>query len=65
MLKQEDIIQTYIALLVNRIQDLNGQAIDICNLYNCLTFDVIGDLVFGESFGSLEDTTLHVSFLLL
>ena len=30
------------------------------NWYNLTTFDIISDLIFGESFHSLENSRLHV-----
>lgn len=61
MLEQERIIQGYITMFITHIEELKGKSVDICNLINCLAFDIIGDLCFGQSFGSLESSTLHVS----
>lgn len=61
LLEQERIIQSYITVFLDGLRDSKGKSVDICNLLNCLTFDTIGDLSLGQSFGSLEDSTLHVS----
>lgn len=39
--------------------DSNGGIIDIVRWYNFTTFDLIGDLAFGEPFGCLRDGILH------
>ena len=66
--EQEGLIGSYIDLLVLRLGEhsLDGDKMDVktgkparkplnmVQWYNWTTFDVIGDLVFGESFGSLE-----------
>ncbi|KAJ5637723.1 Cytochrome monooxygenase lcsI [Penicillium lividum] len=60
--EQESLIQAYVDLLVDR---LNGQiaagrgAIDMCRWYNYTTFDIIGDLAFGEPFDCLKDSKYH------
>lgn len=60
---QESVITTYIDLL---IKQLSGRAhpqddgvVDIVRWYNFTTFDIIGDLAFGEPFGCLRDATWH------
>ncbi|KDN68524.1 putative cytochrome P450 [Colletotrichum sublineola] len=35
------------------------QAVNLTLWYNYTTFDIVGDLTFGESFGCLEDRMLH------
>ncbi|KAM0328787.1 hypothetical protein ACHAQA_005201 [Verticillium albo-atrum] len=69
MREQEPIIGRYVDLLLLR---LHGQCtskgedgksssgvVDIKEYYNWTTFDAIGDLVFGESFGCLEANAQH------
>jgi cytochrome P450 len=59
---QEDLVQSYVDLLVER---LNGEiaasrpTVDISRWYNFTTFDIIGDLAFGEPFGCLRDSNYH------
>ncbi|KAE8548391.1 hypothetical protein TMatcc_010798 [Talaromyces marneffei ATCC 18224] len=69
MREQEPIIGSYIDLLIKRLHencvDPNvkdpktgnpaEKMLNMVSWYNWTTFDVIGDLVFGESFGSLEN----------
>lgn len=38
---------------------MNGGVVDIVRWFNFATFDIIGDLTFGESFGCLESGELH------
>ncbi|KAL1845939.1 hypothetical protein Daus18300_014399 [Diaporthe australafricana] len=55
---QEDIVQQYVDLFVEKLDqwgESGKKAINITPAYNWLMFDIIGDLSFGESFGSIED----------
>ncbi len=62
---QETILQTYTDLLVEQLQHQVQQAekgfadVDLTEWYGFTSFDVIGDLLFGESFHSLEDLKHH------
>ncbi|EHK22060.1 uncharacterized protein TRIVIDRAFT_222494 [Trichoderma virens Gv29-8] len=60
MLDQEPIIQEYIDQLMESIEkhSANGtQQIDMVRWFNYTTFDIIGDLSFGEPFGCLQSST--------
>lgn len=48
-------------LLIDRLGEKaqGGEPTDMTAWYNMVTFDVIGDLGFGESFHSLENRSLH------
>ena len=62
LLSQEDILQKYSNLLIGRLKDqrnLQDGSLDICAWYNYTTFDVLGDLCFGESFHCLETAQDH------
>ena len=68
--EQEYILQNYSNFFIRRLheQAKPGTEIDICNWFNFLTFDIIGDLLFAESFNSLIHADHHpwyVSFLAL
>ncbi|KAB2571304.1 Cytochrome P450 monooxygenase rdc4 [Lasiodiplodia theobromae] len=56
--EQEPLIRKYadklVASLTNQVAA--GKAPDIVKMYNCATFDVMGDLCFGQSLGLLEDS---------
>ncbi|KAF2184814.1 cytochrome P450 [Zopfia rhizophila CBS 207.26] len=58
---QEEIVQTYVTKLLNNIKTFaeTEQSFNIVDWYNFMTFDVIGDLSFGESFGCLERGDFH------
>jgi cytochrome P450 len=59
---QQPLIKKYIDLLIQRVREhgANGETpVDISAWYNYTTFDVIGDLAFGEAFGCLENSTYH------
>lgn len=62
--EQEYILLRYIDLLVCRLKEQikSGGAsatVDMRHWYNYTTFDIIGDLCFGESFHSLENMEYH------
>ncbi|ETN40712.1 uncharacterized protein HMPREF1541_04991 [Cyphellophora europaea CBS 101466] len=61
MRAQEGLIQGYINLLMKRLRDrADGVTpVDIAQWYDFTTFDIIGDLAFGQSFNGLRDATLH------
>ncbi|KAK5662431.1 hypothetical protein OQA88_8342 [Cercophora sp. LCS_1] len=68
MREQEGIITKYVDLLIRQLRNVavdtdtkdavtggeKGRTVDIVRWYNWTTFDIIGDLAFGEPFGSLE-----------
>jgi hypothetical protein len=63
--QQEDIVNQYFSLLVSslkqRVDDPKvDSVVDLSKWYNFLTFDIIGDLCFAESFGALESREYHV-----
>lgn len=56
--EQEPLIQGYVNGFVNGITQACEQGetpVDMVQWFNFVTFDIIGDLVFGESFGCLEN----------
>lgn len=63
--KQEYIVQNYTTLLVKHFQEAvmhtgNGSAeVELHQWFQFTTFDIIGDLFFGESFHSLENSEHH------
>ena len=61
--EQESLIHSYCDLLVKRLYDqIEGPSkgnVDIVAWLNFTTFDIIGDLEFGEPFGGLERGEYH------
>ncbi|KIN00076.1 hypothetical protein OIDMADRAFT_55967 [Oidiodendron maius Zn] len=62
--EQEVLIRSYVDLLISKLREIttagnSGVKIDLVRWYNYTTFDMIGDLTFGESFGCLEDNRYH------
>lgn len=63
--QQEPLLQTYVDLLIKRLHEktdasVTGTAVvDIVEWFNFTTFDIIGDLSFGESFHCLEEAQYH------
>lgn len=61
MIDQQPLFQGYVSLLMDRLKTASagGEAQDMVSWYNWATFDMIGDLVFGEPFGCLETSSYH------
>ncbi|ORY19673.1 pisatin demethylase [Clohesyomyces aquaticus] len=53
---QETIVQSYVTKLLRDVKRFSekDQSFNIVDWFNFMTFDVIGDLSFGESFGCLD-----------
>lgn len=71
---QEHVLHRYVNLLVERLRDIvikseqgrEGKVeVDMGPWFNFTTFDVFGDLGFGESFGCLENSRYHPWIALL
>lgn len=62
---QEPLIQSYVELFITRLLEKTSAAedgiarVDIAQWFNFFTFDIIGDLSFGESFHCLESSQYH------
>jgi len=59
---QEDIMEVYVDLLIQRLHENSkggSSAVDMVAWYNFTTFDMIGELAFGESFHCLESSSYH------
>ncbi|MCJ1409794.1 hypothetical protein MMC19_003877 [Ptychographa xylographoides] len=62
---QEPLLQSYVDLLIAQLrkrtsESVNHQAnVDIVQWFNFTTFDIAGDLTFGESFHCLEEANYH------
>ncbi|KAK6950625.1 hypothetical protein Daesc_007149 [Daldinia eschscholtzii] len=60
---QEPILHQYVNLLVDRLRDCcrgtEAAQIDLVPWLNFTTFDIIGDLGFGDSFNCLQDSRYH------
>ncbi|KAK6603848.1 cytochrome P450 [Botrytis cinerea] len=59
--EQEPIVQGYTQLLIDQLKEESkkGKTVDMVSWYNFFTFDVIGDLAFGEPFGCLTSSSYH------
>lgn len=58
---QEDIMKRYIDLLISKLREKSDadEVLDIVKWYNFTTFDLIGDLAFGQPFDCLESGGYH------
>ena len=61
---QEDLVHQYVDLLIHQLRRRDGIEVDAVKWYNYTTFDIIGELSFGESFGSLEAGKSCLRFVL-
>lgn len=62
MRRQEPMISGYINLLIRRLEEnCNGgkDALDIAQWFHWATFDIMGSLIFAQSFGCLESSKEH------
>lgn len=61
MVDQQHIFQQYADLLVDRLHKASaaGASVEMTSFFNWTLFDMAGDLIFGESFGCLEETRYH------
>ncbi|ORY07929.1 cytochrome P450 [Clohesyomyces aquaticus] len=57
LLEQEPILKGYVNLFVKRLREMahRGEAANMVSWFNFCTFDIIGDLSFGEPFGCLQE----------
>ncbi|KAL5375074.1 hypothetical protein DPSP01_011490 [Paraphaeosphaeria sporulosa] len=59
---QEHAVHQYVDMFIAQIGKLGGGAtkgVNIPEAFNWLTFDIIGDLTFGESFNAVKDGRTH------
>ena len=50
---------------MTRLAAAQEQPVNVTQLFNLYSFDVMGDLAFGESFGMLKSSELHWAIKLL
>ena len=59
---QEPVLRGYVDKLINRLEEIASSpnpVTDMVKWYNLTTFDLIGDLAFGEPFGGLDSSEYH------
>ena len=54
LLEQESLITTIIDCFIEKIRERGAEGLDFCQEFEMLTFDIIGSLAFGETFGGIE-----------
>lgn len=61
--EQEPLVSQYFDLLIEKLEQQvdgpNKGKVDITAWYNFTTFDIVGDLAFGEPFGALKECEYH------
>jgi hypothetical protein len=55
------LMKVYSDLMIEKMKGIaaSEQPADMVKWYNLTTFDMIGDLAFGESFDGLQNNTIH------
>ena len=61
----EDRIRVYQDKLMARLASCAGQRVNVSKIFNLYSFDVMGDLAFGSSFGMIESDEDHWAIKLL
>ncbi|KAL4936525.1 hypothetical protein BDV06DRAFT_91732 [Aspergillus oleicola] len=58
---QEPLLNSYVDKLIERLKGIAESKVpaDMVKWYNLTTFDIIGDLAFGEPFGGLDSSEYH------
>ncbi|EHK41175.1 uncharacterized protein TrAtP1_004602 [Trichoderma atroviride] len=62
MMDQQPLIQGYVDMLIDGLRkncDNGDRPVEMTSWYNWTTFDIIGDLAFGEPFGCLQNSDYH------
>ncbi|TLD11447.1 hypothetical protein PspLS_11952 [Pyricularia sp. CBS 133598] len=62
IIEQQAIIHGYVGMLVEKLKEFGqggSKPLDMVTWFNCTTFDIVGDLAFGDSFGSLKAGVYH------
>lgn len=59
MLEQEPLIKKNVDLLFQRFREKAGDGKAELEWFSYCTFDIIGDLTFGETFGCLRESMMH------
>ncbi|KAJ4861384.1 cytochrome p450 domain-containing protein [Trichoderma breve] len=62
MMDQQSLIRGYVDMLISRLREncADGtRPLEMTSWYNWATFDIIGDLAFGEPFGCLQNSNYH------
>ena len=61
--QQEELILSYVELLISRLRGLTASpetnVVDLVKWFNYTTFDIVGDLSLGETFGCLAESRYH------
>lgn len=59
LVEQESILRGYVKKFISRMREAaaEGRPVNMVNWFCYTTFDIIGDLSFGEPFGCLEEGT--------
>ncbi|TLS30452.1 hypothetical protein PpBr36_02462, partial [Pyricularia pennisetigena] len=56
---QEHVVASHVDRFIQKLRDRRGAVVDLELWYRFIVFDVIGDLVFGESFGCAKSSEFH------
>ncbi|KAF7596258.1 hypothetical protein BBP40_002402 [Aspergillus hancockii] len=64
MRDQQPLIKKYVDVFIDKLHEMSaaGTTVNLSEWYNYCTFDIIGDLAFGEPFGYLESSASRTWF---
>jgi len=62
--EQQVILLKHFNIWIEKLGQQHSEPVNMMKWYQLATFDIIGDLTFGEGFGCLESSELHVSHFL-
>ena len=57
--EQETLISSLVDSFIDRLGTMGAKGINMVDWFTILTFDIIGDLAFGETFGGIESCQKH------
>ena len=64
--EQEDVVNTYVDMMIHKLHAIvgdnpsgNSADVDVLKWFNLTTFDIVGHLLWGCSFGCLEEVRYH------
>jgi cytochrome P450 len=53
---QESMFRRYADIMVLKLREADGKEVDMVKMFNCTTFDIMSELIFGESLGLLRES---------
>lgn len=58
-MEQESLISTVVDRFIEQLEKVGTGGVNMVDMYTMMTFDIIGDLAFGETFRGIETGEKH------